>query len=79
MLSVRIPTVGEILVDLATMFLSGATIYLRGKDEAKNPCTVICSRISWNDDYSYDYGWAHIIGYMVNGEHTACNHYASIG
>ena len=79
MLSIIIPTIGEVLVDLATMALCGATIYLQGKDETKSPCIVVCSRISWQDDHIYDYGWAHIIGYKINGEYTTCNHYASIG
>jgi hypothetical protein len=40
---------------------------------------IHCSKISWQEDYVFEYGWAHIVSYTINGTTTACDHYTSIG
>lgn len=79
MLTVRIPGIGEVLVDLDTLVYSCGKFLICGHDDDYNKCIVALSKISWQDDYIYEFGWAHIIAYTINGVTTPCNHFTSIG
>lgn len=78
MLTVRIPSIGEITFSLATMQVSNGMTLVQGRNEDHQPCTVQMRKVSWNDDLTYDYGWCHIVGYAVNGVHTSCDFRTSI-
>lgn len=79
MLTVRIPSIGEVLVDLATMCYRNGKTIICGHDDDHNNCTISCSKISWQEDFFYEFGWAHIVAYTINGVTTPCNHFTSIG
>ena len=78
MVTVRIPTIGEILLDIATLIYSNGLFYISGHDEERNNYTLKCSQISWQDDYSSQYGWARIVEYMTGGECVKCDLFSAI-
>lgn len=79
MLTVRIPSIGEIFVDISTLVYSCGKHFIVGKSEDGSRYTLALSKISWQEDYIYEYGWVHIVEYIINGNTVPCNHYTSIG
>lgn len=76
MLSVYIPALGEVTVQLETLEFQNGQYHLR----CNNVNGVIhCSKISWQEDYTYEFGWAHVVSYVIDGVFTPCNHFTSIG
>ena len=77
MLTVRIPSIGEVTFTLDTMQVSNGITIVQGRAD-NQPCTVQMRKVSWNDDLTYDYGWCHIVGYAINGVPTSCDFRTSI-
>ena len=76
MLTVYLPTFGEVTVLVETIQYSNGLYSLR----CNNVNGVIyCSKISWQEDYIMEYGWVNIVSYTIDGVTTSCNHYSSIG
>jgi len=76
MLSVYLPDLGEVTVLVETLEYANGRYQLR----CNNVNGVIyCSKISWQEDYLYEYGWVNIVGYSINGATVSCNIYSSIG
>lgn len=76
MLTARIPSLGELTILLDTMAYADGLLHLF----CPNINGVIhCSTISWQDDFIYEYGWAHIVGYTIDGVTTSCDYCTSIG
>lgn len=78
MVAIRIPTIGEILISLATTIYSDGFFYITGHDEDHNDYTLKCSRLSLQDDLSSEYGWANIVGYWTNATFIPCQCYSAI-
>lgn len=78
MVAIRIPTIGEILISLATTIYSDGFFYITGHDEDRNNYTLKCSRLSLQDDISSEYGWVNIVGYWADTIFTPCQCYSSI-
>lgn len=78
MVMVRIPTIGEILLNLATTTYAGGFFYILGHDTERTNYTIKCSRLSLQDDLSSEYGWVNIVGYYANEIFTPCQHYSSL-
>ena len=75
MITVRIPTLGEVTILLSSIYYAGGVFYIS--------CVGIngylrCSKFSLQDDLTYDYGWIHIVSYTIDGVTTSCDHYTSI-
>lgn len=79
MLTVRIPSIGEILVDLETLMQSRGHFTICGHDEDHNDYVLTLAKISWQEDYIYEFGWTHVVAYTMQGVTTPCNHYTAIG
>lgn len=77
-MSVRIPSIGEVTLDMNSDEFNGGVHVIKGHDEEHNMFIVKCSRISWQDDFIHDYGWVRIVEYITGGVSVLCNHYTSI-
>lgn len=75
MLTVRIPELGELDVIIDTLIYNNGLFTIK----CKNDRAIICDKISWQEDYIYEFGWVHIVSYIIDGVTTPCNHYTSIG
>lgn len=75
MLTVRIPELGELTVQLDTLTYDKGLFTLKCDHDR----TITCSRISWQEDYVYEYGWVHVVSHTVNGVTTPCDYLTSIG
>lgn len=78
MVTVRIPTIGEILLDIATLIYSNGLFHIAGHDNEHKLYVLKCSQISWQDDLSSEYGWARIVEYQTGGECVKCSLFTSI-
>ena len=78
MYTLYIPTLGEIALDLNTIFLRGHIFHIIGYDDSHSRIEFIMDKFSCLDDYYYDYGYCHIISYIKDGVATPCNHYHSM-
>lgn len=76
MLSVYLPNLGEVTVLVETIEYREGLYHLRCNNVRGE---IHCSKISWQEDYVFEYGWAHIVSYTIDGTTTACDHYTSIG
>lgn len=76
MLTVYLPTFGEVTVLVETLEYSNGLYSLRCNGVNG---VVYCSKISWQEDYLFEYGWVNIVAYTIDGTTTSCNHYSSIG
>ena len=75
MLTVRLPELGELSVFLDSLSYDNGLLTM----QCKNNCAITCSKISWQEDYLYEYGWVRVVSYTVNGVTTPCDHLTSIG
>ena len=78
MLTIRIPSIGEVTFSLETMQISNGMTIAEGRNENNESCTIQMRKVSWNDDFTYNYGWCHIVGYSINGFFTTCDFRTSI-
>lgn len=78
MVGVRISSIGEILLNLASVIYSEGFYYISGHDIEHNNYTLQCSHISIQEDLSAHYGWVNIMGYWTGLKFTACPCYSSI-
>lgn len=76
MLSIYLPTLGELTVLVETLEYREGLYHLRCNNVRGE---IHCSKISWQEDYIYEYGWVNIVSYTIDGVTTSCNHYSSIG
>ena len=78
MYTLYIPTVGEVTLHLATIFISGFNIYISGYDYERNRIDLIMDRLVYPEDRPEDCGYCHIISYTMHGQTVPCNYYKSI-
>lgn len=78
MVTVRIPTIGMISLYIHTLIYSDGFFYIQGHDEFNNNYLIKSDYISWQDDYSYEYGWMRIVEYCANGISVQCRHVSSM-
>ena len=76
MLSIIVPSLGELTVLLDPVAYSNGLFHLFC---ANINATIHCSKIHWQDDFTYEYGWIHIVSYTLNGETITCDHCTAIG
>ena len=76
MLTIRIPELGQVSVLLDTLNYAQGRYTMRC---ANINGTISCSRISWQEDYIYEYGWVRVVSYTINGVTTPCDYLTSIG
>ena len=75
---VRIPNIGEIVLNLGSVMYADGVYYISGHDSERKNYTLQCSHISIQDDLSAHYGWVNIMGYWIGSKFTACQCYSSI-
>lgn len=75
MLTIRIPSLGELSVILETLVYANGLFHIN----CSNNATLHCSKISWQDDFIYEYGWAHVVAYTIDSITTSCDYCTSIG
>lgn len=78
MVGVRIPNIGEIVLNLGSVMYAEGVYYISGHDSERKNYTLQCSHISIQDDLSAHYGWVNIMGYWIGSKFTACPCYSSI-
>lgn len=78
MYTVYLPIVGEVILHLATIHISGFNIYIAGYDEEHNRIDITMDKIVYPVNKLYDCGWCHILSYTMHGKTVLCNFYRSI-
>lgn len=69
---------GEVVLHLDTMRISGFYHYVTGYDLDRNPIHFVMDRFAWIGDVIYEYGYCHIVSYSKGGIVTPCNVYQSL-
>lgn len=69
---------GQIILHLDTIRISGFNTYVTGYDDDHNPIDFIMDKFDFLEDYSAGYGYCHIISYTKNGITIPCNIYQAL-
>ena len=78
MVTVRIPSIGELLLNIGTLIFIDGFNYISGHDDEGIFYMLKCSYISWQDDLSHEYGWARIVEYRTSADVVKCDIFTSI-
>lgn len=79
MLTIRLPKIGEVSLYISTILVINARTIMRGKDLNGNTVRIKADRFSCPDDIHTDYGYIHIIEYIIDNIATPCSLHCSIG
>lgn len=69
---------GQIILHLDTMCISGFNTYVTGYDDDHNPIDFIMDKFDFLEDYSGGYGYCHITSYTKDGVTTPCSVYQAL-
>ena len=78
MYTLYVPALGEVTLDLDSIFLRGHLFYIIGYDDSHSRVEFIIDKLSCLEDYYHDYGYCHILSYTKDGVTTHCNLYRSL-
>lgn len=79
MYAIHLPTLGHIRLYLKSLFVSGGEYHITGRDEEGRSIMFNADKASFPDDYFDDYGWMHMVSYVVGGVKHQCDKYVSLG
>lgn len=78
LMSIYMPSIGEVTLYMDSDEFKDGVHVIQGRDNEHNALTIKCSRIVWQDDFTYEYGWVRVVEYIKNGVSTKLEHYTSI-
>lgn len=79
MFTTRLPEVGEVRIYASGIHVMLAHTILHGKDGSGRTITIKADKFVWPNDYVLEYGYIHVVEYVVHGIATPCNLYRPIG
>lgn len=79
MYTLYFPSLGEITLDLDTIFLCGHIFHIIGYDDSHSRIKFTMDKLSCLEEYYYDYGYCHIISYTKDGVTVPCSFYHALG
>lgn len=71
-------TLGQVILHLDTIRISGFHTYVTGYDDDHNPIRFVMDRFNYLEDYYSSYGYCHMISYTKNGVTTPCSEYYAL-
>lgn len=78
MYTLYLPTIGEVVLHFATIFISGSKIYISGFDTDHNRVDLTLDKLVYPESRPEDCGYCHIISYATHDKTTSCNMYRAI-
>lgn len=78
MYTLYIPSIGEVILHFATIYITGFKIYISGYDEDHNRIDLTLDKLVYPEDSPFGCGYCHIISYATQGATIPCNYYRSI-
>ena len=73
MVTIYIPTRGQVSVFLERITSIGSNFLLHGKDAHNNHIHIVADRFAFADDYISQYGYIHIIKYTIYNHTVPCD------
>ena len=67
---------GEVRLNLNTIIIQGATLYISGYDNDRNCIDFAMDKFNFLEDDTFSCDYCHIVSYNKHGVLTTCNMYA---